>query len=101
MLLSIKHGNSIPFLDEMLRSIGMIPICNSVAWAEGHHYLYYGRGQAVEVEVYASGGAFPVPHVKAETAYSRYTFDFAKEAPVANGGRSRVVCRQKPVFLWT
>ena len=101
MLLSIKHGNSIPFLDEMLRAIGMIWICNSVAWAEGHHYLYHGRRQVVEVEVYASGGAFPVPHVKAETTYSRYTFDFTKEAPMANWGRPQVVRRRKFVFMWT
>ena len=57
-----------------------------MSWAKGHHYLYHRRQQAVEVEVYASGSVFPVPHIKAEITYSRYTFDFAKEAPVADWG---------------
>jgi hypothetical protein len=73
----------------MLWAIGMLRICNFMTWwIKGYHYFYHGRRQAVEVEVDANGGTIPVPHVKAETTYSRYPFDFGKETPVTDWGRS-------------
>jgi len=83
MLLSVEHGNRIPFLDEMRWNVGMLWICNA---GRVDVYFPHGRRQAVEVKVDPCGDALPVLHVEAETTYARYLFDFAKEAPVLDWG---------------
>src|ERR1700722_15701917 len=94
MSLGVEHSNRITLLDKIWWNIGVPWICyhGGIVCFNREVHFNLARMQFVQVEINPDGPSLPVLHFEAETAYALYLFDFAKEAQVADGGRTVLIC---------